>query len=377
MLLISYGIGSNLKMFFLNRGSYPLFSGVSDHMICAMACIGIGCDVYPGGLKNFGPSKIYKVLQDIMNNPDVAPTDRFNMFASVLAKIMVDKSGTKTNEKLRLTSLALITLAKAFVYEPCNEEGKHGNVYLYGRPEKLESYLKEFCSDHDDVTITHDLKVLQCNGFGCGPHTILEAAEQLYTCSTCGVSVCHFCCDKVQLNSIRCLVCFRAESFAAGNDVTEKEMRATLQKYDQNVPTSATYRDVMQLYEEVVDEKRLECFHDKIKSVDMPSQPSSFFNHSSKCNLLSVKVSELSRVVRDERLSPELLCDFVTFLSALVVTDSHDTTKDSIASGTMTEDDKYKMYAANSAMPGMFVYFAKHCHIHLGLWSLKQAIQHA
>jgi len=43
----------------------------------------------------------------------------------------------------------------------------------------------------------------------------------------------------------------------------------------------------------------------------------------------------------------------------------------------MAEDSKYKMYAANSAMPGMFVYFAKHCHIHSGLRLLKRAIRHA
>jgi len=37
---------------------FPLFSWESNPMICALICIGLGCDVYPGGVKGYGLSQM-------------------------------------------------------------------------------------------------------------------------------------------------------------------------------------------------------------------------------------------------------------------------------------------------------------------------------
>ncbi len=64
-----------------------------------------------------------------------------------------------------------------------------------------------------------------------------------------------------------------------------------------------------ELYEEIVENKKSECFHVGISTVIYPRLPSSFFNESPDNNILSVNIAELSRVVCDDVLTTMQVCD--------------------------------------------------------------------
>jgi len=44
---------------------FPLLLRESNLMIRALFCIGLGCDVYPGGVKGYGPSQMYNDITEM------------------------------------------------------------------------------------------------------------------------------------------------------------------------------------------------------------------------------------------------------------------------------------------------------------------------
>jgi len=72
---------------------------------------------------------------------------------------------------------ALKMLARAFAYETCNEEGDDSGmcVYLHEKPAELETYLQEFAPSDGSVACIDGPPVVECHGYGHGPHVFLAA----------------------------------------------------------------------------------------------------------------------------------------------------------------------------------------------------------
>ncbi len=56
-------IASNNTLFGIP--DFPLLLRESNLMIRALFCIGLGCDVYPGGVKGYGPSQMYNDITEM------------------------------------------------------------------------------------------------------------------------------------------------------------------------------------------------------------------------------------------------------------------------------------------------------------------------
>ncbi len=59
--------------------------------------------------------------------------------------------------------------------------------------------------------------------------------------------------------------------------LTAEEMQKILCQHHVNVPANASYRDLMLLYEDVIDWQMTECFSIAASTVSFPCHPSSFF----------------------------------------------------------------------------------------------------
>jgi len=48
-----------------SKPKYPLFCGKSNPLFWALILARLGCDVYPGGVKGLGPTKLYTIIDNI------------------------------------------------------------------------------------------------------------------------------------------------------------------------------------------------------------------------------------------------------------------------------------------------------------------------
>jgi len=153
---------------------FPLFSGEDDPLFRALIAVVLGCNVYPGGVKGLGPSKVHDLLttlkKEINNN-----TEKLLMMI------------TKNEDD----HAALKTLAMAFCYEPCNDESQSDiqPIYLYKKPASLQEYLSEYAPLDGSVSIEKGPPYRICKGFCWNKHKFLEF-DGVYLCSTCASMVC-------------------------------------------------------------------------------------------------------------------------------------------------------------------------------------------
>jgi len=149
-------------------------------------------------------------------------------------------------------------------------------------------------------------------------------------------------------------------------------MHATLEAVDVAPPATAMYREVMLLYEDIVDNQKTAAIHDNTVNVVFPTNSSQFFDNIGTSsidtvNQLTVTVMDLGRVVRDPALPLTDVCALVEILSALVVIDS--------ANGTIISRKEYKIH---TIMSNLLISFAQGLHAgNEGLRMLKHAVQHA
>jgi hypothetical protein len=157
----------------------------------ALICVELGCDVYPSrGIQKCGVAKIPQYLKGIshLSNLEERANVLSNFYASWKHAAVKDQN-------------FYLTMARALLYETCNEEN-HDNgkcLYMYEAPSELEEYLKEFAPADGSVAITNKLTVVDCHGFGHGSHKFLEA-EGVFNCSkcNCGVQLCRHCATAVK-----------------------------------------------------------------------------------------------------------------------------------------------------------------------------------
>jgi len=147
--------------------------------------------------------------------------------------VMSKTTGIRCN---KLDKHALRMLVRAFIYETCNKEGDDNGVciYLHIKPDKLETYLQEFAPSDGSVALVDGPPVIECHGYGCGPHVFL-LAEGVTACYKCGANLCHFCIIMAN-GSPSCFDCQCADLSGVGNDIMAAEMREALLECNTVVP---------------------------------------------------------------------------------------------------------------------------------------------
>jgi len=410
---------------FKNKPKHPIFSGEDDPMSRALICVGLGCDVYPGGVAHFGPAKMHTAITGIAEAGCVSQNERFDKLCIVLSE-----AARKENKTIDITShnAVLRTLTKALICEPCDAVGDPDDVvtYMYNKPDELEYYLRDFAPSDESVRIVAGPLVTNCPGYGKGAHSFL-CAEGISACAKCNSNFCKFCVFPF-MGLPTCLNCLRYETVGFDNSLTEANMRETLKNKHVRVPAEASYHEVMELYEMMLDGQ--EYCSLLALSVPFPCFPSIFFDgHAGTTHIIleGLDISDIPRIIRDDDvISLSHVCDIITLLSLLAVNylvfddqgntnDKADTSvmelnvegaiastiddrislvasedtaasmtdtstetimKDTVQTVKLGEQANYK-YAIYSTMPELLVNFAKGCRIHNGLRLLKRAAHHA
>jgi len=227
--------------------------------------------------------------------------------------------------------------------------------------------LQEFAFNNGSITIIDGPTFYTCDGYGYGNHKFL-AIKGISKCSCCAVLLCPFCIDKSFDNAIRCFDCLWSEVFRV-NDLTEDQMRETLEALDVVPPTTASYREVMLLYEDIIKNQKTAAICNNTVNVPFPTNPSKFFNNidtasTDMINRLTVNAIDLGRVVRDSAMPLTEVCTFVELLSGLVIINS---VNGSIVSG--------KEYKVHTIMLKLLVTFAQGLRAgNEGLCMLKHAV---
>lgn len=127
--------------------SYPIFSGVKDPMVRALAALVVGCDACPKGVAGSGPKDAHEML---LRHSDKSGTQLHEELAREIASMQ----GSSVKDKD-----AVLCLAQSLVFEKTHDGG-----YVHGiSPSTLGQYLKDFAADN--TTIVDGPPVETCKGF--------------------------------------------------------------------------------------------------------------------------------------------------------------------------------------------------------------------
>jgi len=337
----------------ISRPKFPIFQSLKDPMIRALAAVAIGCDVWPGGIKGVGVSKVFKVIQEFSEKP---PKDGP---AEALAAQLV-----KCRSSALIDPQVLICFAKAFMYE------KSSGGYVHNRPTSLEEYLSDF--GDEQTAITKFLPTKTCVGLGCDSQHCFLAAEGFSFCSSCKQIICCHCAGDIRdPGSVLCFPCFRGESVGDEDSVSETEMRSALKQHHVSCPAAASYAEVLDLYSQWVVESKYDIFDDAIKKVKYPLLPTRVLEPSELqlggpiSFIKKLKVAELGFHMQDQTLAMERIQSVVSLLSSLVDFRKEETAMMGLPS------------AIQGVMPSLIVNFANGARVHSGLRLMKRAVRHA
>ena len=146
----------------------------------------------------------------------------------------------------------ITAFAKAVIYEPSNEYGKL-YTYIYGKPEDLPYYLRQFDPGDQSCIINSKEKepfVKQCVYIGVnGESPDFLGKEGHYKCSLCLQDLCRYC-THTYGDGVICTSCYR---ISFGNKESKIEditvMREHLTSIGKEIPSSASFIQVLELYE--------------------------------------------------------------------------------------------------------------------------------
>jgi hypothetical protein len=113
----------------ITKPRFPVFDGVDSPLVRALTAVAIGCDVWPGGIKDVGASKVMTEVQQLLKLPLEA--DLAQIFASHLVKYKT--SAVKD-------PYVLICFAQALMYEKCSEG------YVHSSPVTLDALKRSITS---------------------------------------------------------------------------------------------------------------------------------------------------------------------------------------------------------------------------------------
>ena len=137
----------------------------------------LGSDVFVGGAKNIGPTKVWIFLQRYVNEEENdLECIIFNWASDVL--------------KVNFEELEIIT--SAILYEPAIEiNNEEPFKYIYGKPKRLPKYLKDFKRENDDdIEIFEGPKMTSCVSPDKDRSHIFLYCEGVMDCYECKQTAC-------------------------------------------------------------------------------------------------------------------------------------------------------------------------------------------
>lgn len=130
---------------------YPVFDEETIRLRALIAVI-IGSDVYIGGAPTIGVKMIFDKMKELR---EIYDDDDHEIIQNMLKWVVTKK------KNLRLTEEMLNVFVDTMIFEPANEVGSNGETifetdnksysYTHMRPRNLPRYLKDFCSEHDEL----------------------------------------------------------------------------------------------------------------------------------------------------------------------------------------------------------------------------------
>lgn len=368
--IISYLEPASQERVKLEVPPFPIFEGIEDRKLRILLAVILGCDVSPGGVKDVGPAKILNKMKEIHEDEENS-----NSIYDQMVDYAVEMSKPGKTKPPKYSAEVINVLVEAVLYEPTNEEPAEKpssydyRTYMEDTPEKLVSYLGEFKSS--TTTIVDGPEVLKCKGpcsDGSACHKFL-AAEDHHKCIACSEVVCDFCSEKKGSGQY-CLACHIVESLLPGIDLndllTVSQMREELKK-------KYNFDDVDQLsIEEVEDAWASHALHREIEElagkVKFPVCPTSAITSGKYWEkLVDIDFSFGGSFLLDEKIDEKYIPAILDLFASFVAFGSDDTKH------TNWQNDG----AVYSAMPKMFLDFAKECRLNLGYRLLRRCIRHA
>ena len=341
---------------FLVEPKFPLFDGVHDPKVRALIAIGLGCDAFPGGVPGLGPSSLHNLLEG-------CETEGAGIHHEQLAmKLCVQKRAVVKDAR------AILCIANSLMYEKTNSEVG----YMYDVPQAIELYNKAFAAPMTQVI--DGPAFLECKGCSGQAHSFLEA-EGVFMCVSCQSNLCRFCTwedsEESDVSEDRhiihyCLECKRSSLGSDNDNMTEQEMRKYLKEHAVNIPVTASYADVLRMYEQY-DEDEHAIFAGDIRTVRYPVLPTSSLNpsHESYNNIERIKqvdMSSIGELVSSESVDCSSVIDFVHLVSSLAVTQQR----------TSGEKLSYK-----HVVPLNLLNMAVNARVHNGERLIRRGIRHA
>lgn len=193
-----------------------------------MLTVVVGCDAYPGGIKNIGLSTVANQLEQ---DKDV---DHFLHWINENAPDGVHIS----------------TLMQVLIYEPACLHGQAPTKedYLFDPPTILPNYLKEFAAPK--VMLIAGPPTVECSGFGEGVHCFFQC-EGVHICSDCNRTFCHFC--VFQKPETVCLECYLATYMTPGvSPLSQEQMRQDIVAKGVHLSAMVNIPDIQDLHDLIV-----------------------------------------------------------------------------------------------------------------------------
>jgi len=212
------------------------------------------------------------------------------------------------------------------MYETCNEyNGKDDggmHYYLYGpSPKEIEKYIAEFGPNDGSSVITNNSAMVECHGYWCGCHSFLKA-EGFCFYSTCNVLLCHFCSSEYNedANAVWNVFIMKKIHGLGVEEMTEAAMRDSLQEHEMNIPASATYQQILLLYDDIVEKQKTSCLHDRLPLVQYPVMPTDWLVTNLEINQkFTFTNAKLCQVICDDYLTIADVCMLITLLNNLAI----------------------------------------------------------
>jgi hypothetical protein len=347
----------------IEKAQFPIFEGEPNPLVRGVCAVAIGCDTWQKtGIPNCGPAKVKQYLASL----GPSTSDRARCLVELLLK---------SHKKCQIQNpKVLLSFADSFVYEKSSLYG-----YIHGdEPNELDAYNKDFAGEN--TKIQDHARVSTCVGaVEGGSHYFMEE-EGLFACSSCSMKICHFCCGSHEKpagkdtdeSTLLCFPCFRGD---ADEEIVEMEiMRDALEKNHVNVTATATFAEVLKLYDDRVKNRKLHLFQNSIIAVKYPIEPASVLcpseleGFNGKLRLVKeITISELSRHMQHEDFDFEQIKQIIHILASLVA----------MKEDAFSDISKALAPALRAVMPDLLVKFADGARVHSGRRLCMRAARHS
>jgi len=262
---------------------YEFFSKYKSLRTRAIIGFSLGSDIYPGGCKGTGPSKLNNEILKIEKSGSQ------NLDNDLIAWL---------SNKMSTTISVIESYIEVLMYEPADDLGpdfKDRNKYDYleERPSSVHYYSEDFIHDNDNhcVIIRDKAELFNCQSIdSIVSHICLEF--EMKQCTKCKSNVCRHCLISETNSTNMCLKCYHGDNFIDTSDLESKDKSQLIKEISTN-SYGGSYRlghlsdcplDELQIiYKDIVINKNLE---NNIANVKYPLQSWASTFSSGKANVI-------------------------------------------------------------------------------------------